>query len=618
MIINLSETQEKAVRYKGDHLLINAGAGTGKTRVLTEKIRREIEYLPKGEKILVVTFSNKASDELLERIKSTISIQDIQDKLFVGTIHKFSLDILINRGHHIGLPNNLQICESEDDRLTIFKEALKLNQDFSKKYLNSKIENNDKKIKDLLNNLSSAKRNLKEPYDYNDMHTNSLYRDYDMLLLEQNMIDYDDILRYTYRILAENEVILDIYNDIYTKVYVDEAQDLNKAQYELIKLFIGQKGKSVLVGDPKQSIYTFTGSSSKYMLTDYINDFNPEVIELTENYRSAKKIIEQAKKINKKYNISGVVKYDGEFTINKFNNEVDEASYIINMIEELLKKGHDDIEGVIPRLENIAILGRTRFVFNSIISELNKKGIKYHTKYSNSNILESESDFVRVFELGLKLIVNPNNIIALNKINYILEDNFINFDELKTHLSNSNNKEDELLFKLWFDLSNNGDINLYRALDINKEINLTFPDENEQMIINNDFTEWLNKWEVFISKTIMGNRSLSSFLRSVSMGETAPEEKDSLVLSTVHMSKGDEYDVVFIVGLTDGVFPDYRAVNKYNNYNDKKDLDSELDNFFVAITRSKRLCYLTYPLVRSTPWGDRKQYKSRFIQMLDE
>ena len=204
---------------------------------------------------------------MLERLKVNVDNDLLIKNTFVGTIHKFCLDLVLTRGHSIGLPNDLQIFESYNDRLVIFKEALRANPSFIKKYLNSSNEKeNEKRISDIYERLSSAKRNLKNPADYqNDQSVKNLYEDYDDLLLSQGMIDYDDILRYAFKILAENDNILYLYKSIFTEIYVDESQDLNKAQYEIIKILIADETKTTFVGDPNQSIYGFNGSSSNYM-----------------------------------------------------------------------------------------------------------------------------------------------------------------------------------------------------------------------------------------------------------------------------------------------------------------------------------------------------------------
>jgi DNA helicase-2/ATP-dependent DNA helicase PcrA len=168
MAITLSEKQKQIVEFSGKNLLVIAGAGSGKTRVLTERIIRLISTLKKGEKVLAITFSNKATDELRERLISALGEEKLNETTYIGTTHKFCLDIVISRGSSIGLPNELHICESYNDRLQIFKEAIESVPQFKSEYLVEDSKENHKRIKDLLDELSNVKRNLKFSEDYSN------------------------------------------------------------------------------------------------------------------------------------------------------------------------------------------------------------------------------------------------------------------------------------------------------------------------------------------------------------------------------------------------------------------------------------------------------------------
>lgn len=616
MKISLSNKQQMVVDYEGSHLLVLAGAGSGKTRVLTERVRRRIDFLKKGQKVLVITFSNKAANELLDRLNNSLDNELLSKNAFVGTVHKFCLDVVLSRGHSIGLPNDLQICESYNDRLTIFKEAVKSNPSFVNKYLNSINEkDNEKKINDIFERLSSAKRSLKNPSDYqNDQSVRNLYEDYDDLLLSQGMIDYDDILRYAYRILIENENILKLYRNIFKEIYVDESQDLNKAQYEIIKILIDSETKTTFVGDPNQSIYGFNGSSSNYMKKYYTDDFSPKVIVLDENYRSSKKILEAAKKIEPTFDVLGILPFDGEFQIKPFDNEYEEANFVIYRIKELMKHGHPDVENNLVKPENIAVLARNRFVFSEIEKNLKLENIDYSLKVSASGGIKSESNFIQIFEQGLKLMVNSKNRIALDEINSILSTKYVNFQEMKSKFRLSNDNIYKTILESWEKIDVSEDIRFDISLSILGDYETYINDIDEKLMIHNDLEDWKFIWKKFVSSTLKGNRKLSDLLRSVSMGELKNEDPKGVVLSTVHMSKGLEFDVVFIVGLNDGVFPDYRAVRQLETNGDSSQIEEEKHNMFVAITRSKRLCYISYPLKKNTPWGVKNQKPSRFLK----
>lgn len=618
MKVNLSDTQKEVVDYEGQHLLVLAGAGSGKTRVLTEKVRKRIESIKKGQKVLVITFSNKAASELVDRLRLSVDDDFLNKTAFVGTIHKFCLDILLSRGHMISLPNNLQICESYNDRIELFKRAVTNNPYFVKKYLSGSDKENEKQISKLYENLSNAKRNLKNPSDYDENQAiKSVYEDYEDSLLNQGMIDFDDILRYTYKILIEHDNIANLYRNIYTEIFVDEAQDLNRAQYEIIKVLTNDKSKTTFVGDPNQSIYGFNGSSSVYMENKYLIEFNAEKKILNENFRSSISVINAAKKIEPTFDVAGILPYKGEFDIFKFNDEAEEAKFVVSKIKHLLKNGHKDIEENPVKPENIAVLARNRFVFNFLEKELMDNEIEYSLKVSSVGGINSESNYIVLFEQGLKLLVNERNMFALNEVNRILKKELNNLHEIKKYLKLSSSELYKNIIHAWDNIIVDSDLKFDKVIKILEKYPNHVEDENERLMIYNDLNLWTKVWKNFVSKSLQGNRSLSDFLRSISMGELRNEELHGIILSTVHMSKGLEFDVVFILGVNDGVFPDYRAVRDLDYSRNESQMNEERHNFFVAITRSKRLCYISYPLKKNTPWGIKPQKASRFLDNFD-
>jgi len=628
MDITLSDTQKKVVDYDGGNLIVIAGAGSGKTRVLTERIKRLISTLKKGEKVLAITFSNKATEELRERLIKTVGEERLNECAYIGTTHKFCLDIVTSRGSVIGLPDELHICESFNDRLQIFKEAIENIPEFKAKYVTNNVSDNEKQIKGLLEQLSAAKRNLKSARDYEQKPlVKGLFEEYEYLLLQQGVIDFDDILRYSYQILTERESIARLYQKIYKYICVDEAQDLNKAQYEVIKAIAGDTAVITMVGDPNQSIYGFNGSDSKYLEKIFKKEYNAEEITLVENYRSSKKVIEAAMKIENSLQIYGVCKYDGEFEISEFSNEQEEAKYIASKIKYLIENGHSDVENNIITLEKCAIIARNRYVFKYVEELFTENNIEYTLKVSAKGSFASESDFIKAFELGIRLLVNKKDKIHLNELSNLmnLRKSYANFEELRTEIDLSTNWK-VMLQKLniaWDILCRNeNEIKFQAAIAelrdfIDSRSDSINIDEHEKLLISEDLEQWKSNWNIFGRNSSPGERSLGNFVRSVSLGNTFTPVDKGVVFTTVHMSKGLEYDVVFIMGLNEGIFPDYRAINSYNNYNDEKQLIEEKHNIFVAITRSKRLCYLTYPLSKTTPWGIKPQSPSRYILELD-
>ncbi|SEJ54181.1 DNA helicase-2 / ATP-dependent DNA helicase PcrA [Propionispira arboris] len=622
MAINLSNTQKAVVDYLGDNLLVIAGAGSGKTRVLTERIKRLILILKKGEKVLAITFSNKAAEELKGRLVETLGEQKLNECTYIGTIHKFCLDIVTSRSSAIGLPDELHICDSYNDRLQIFKEAIESIPQIKAKYIGTDTKENQKKIKKLLDNLSNAKRNLKFAGDYaNKPLIQKLFEEYDNMLIQQGVIDFDDILRYSYQILTERESVARLYRKIYKYICIDEAQDLNKAQYEIIKALAGNEIGVTMVGDPNQSIYGFNGSTSDYIERLFLDDFKAEKIELNENYRSSKKIIEAAKKIESSFEVYGVCKYEGEFEIFNFDDEKKEAEFIVEKIKRLIKNGHPDVENNDITLEQCAIIARNRYIFKYIEELLKANKMEYTLKASAKGSFSSESDFVKAFELGIRLLVNSKDKIHLVELSKLVSSKkkYKTFEELKQDkdLSEQWVLLLNILRSAWaILLENDNEIKFHIAIKKlknymnNSQLNL---DDHELILISEDLKAWEEHWNCYVKNSSAGERSLANFVRTVSLGSTNISEDKGIVLTTVHMSKGLQYDVVFIMGLNEGVFPDYRAVYADDNSKDNKQLIEERHNMFVAITRSKRLCYLTYPLLKNTNWGVKVQKPSRYI-----
>lgn len=613
MPVSLSAKQQKIVDFDGKNMLVIAGAGSGKTRVLTERINKLVAVSKPGEKVLAITFSNKAANELRDRLRAIYTEDKLNECIYVGTVHAFCLDLLMARGNSIGLPNDLHIFESFDDRLQIFKEAIAAVPGFQQKFIAAEPE---KKVKELLNNLSNAKRQLRTPHYYtNKPLIQTLYSEYNNMLLAQGAIDFDDILLYAYQILTERESIARLYRRLYKYICVDEAQDLNKAQYEVIKALAGDQVGVMMVGDPNQSIYGFNGSSSDYINYVFREEFDPEIFILSENYRSARQVIRAASIVEKTFEVQGVCPLEGEFSIHEFSNEYEEAAWVIEKLETLVKEGHRDVENNQIRLEQCAILARNRYVLNAVEEALVLSGVKYNMRVSSS-LLESESDLIRMFELGAIVLANPRDKLHMQQLLSILGISGLNkeFSDVRKMVFNDQHliASFTVLNRAWGLLEAlDSSFNFSKVLGVLSEYisdDSNLLSDEERSMAYSDIEAWSEHWKHYVKNTTVGERSLSDFRRSVSLGKTQVVEEEGVTLSTVHMSKGLEFDVVFIVGMNEGVFPDYRSLNNAD------ELEEERHNAFVAITRSKRLCYLTYPKVKTMPWGAVKTQKpSRYV-----
>lgn len=619
--MNLSSQQLEIVNTSDKYSIVIAGAGSGKTRTLTERIKKLLSTGKPGEKILAITFSNKAANELNERLMFYYTKEQLEGKVFVGTVHNFCMELVLSRGSAIGLAPDLHIFESTEDRLEIFKEALDCVPEMKQKYCQNLGKPDNKKIKKLFEALSKAKRDFKFPSDYNDKPLSlRLYNEYNNLMLAQNAIDFDDILLYAYRILTERTSVAGLYQRIYKHICVDEAQDLNRAQYEVIKAIAGQTAGIFMVGDPNQAIYGFNGSSSKFMCIQFPQEFSASKFVLVDNYRSSKEVIDAAKIIEPSFEMMGKLPIQGECKIYQFNNEIDEANWIIDKMQNLLIEGHKDIEGGKITLQQCAIIARNKYVFSALEKQLTYQKVEYQLRVSSNNGLNSESGFFKAFDLGLRLLMNTKDTLHLSELIKLLglsNTTISSFDGIRHNPMSDiyiGEQASTAINSAWDAIPlGNATFQFSRVLDIlgsycKDEHNFT--DDNERLLIYKDYESWTERWKTYAKSTSIDDRSLPSMMRSIALGMSSITKEGGLTLTTVHMSKGLEFDLVFIMGLNEGVFPDYRAKN------DAVQLDEERHNMFVSITRSKRLCYLSYPLEKDTPWGTRRQTPSQFVNLI--
>ncbi len=607
-MMQLSQKQLQIVNHKEGALLVEAGPGSGKTRVLIERIKCLLSANKRG-KVLALTFSNLAADEMKDRLSEDRSFEEQLDRVTAGTIHSFCLDLVQARGNLIGLNSDMVLFESEDDRKTILKDVFLENQQL-KDFL---VQQQDKNqiMQRTLQLITEQKKKFVLPENCNISEPFPLiYSEYNRKLIDQNAMDFDDILFFAYRILTENSSVVRMYNSLYRYICIDEAQDLNFAQYQVIKALCGDTFVNIMmVGDANQSIYGFNGSDSDFMTKSFVADFSPIIYKLNENYRSAKRIVEYANRLEHYDSVTNYV-YDGELLARKLPDESTEAKFVANKIEELIQNGHPDIEGPIST-SRIAVIARNKYIFSSLEKELSEREIPFFFKKNTAGI-ENESDYMNVFELAIRILINKKDYIHLTQLKKLVghSDNIVDNESglniLKEVLTQTN--YGSMLSAL--EVLDNEVLNFNAALKC-LENTLSSFDDDERYLVSMDIQQWRNHWNKYCMIVPKENRTLTSFRNQISLGKTREAESNNgIALLTAHMSKGLQFDVVFIIGLSEGTFPDYRAVKA-----DGTQLSQEMNNMYVAVTRAKRLCYMTYPEKKRMPWGDIKyQYPSRYIK----
>lgn len=632
---NLSKEQRQIAFYQNCEgaLLVEAAAGSGKTRLLTERVRYLLtEKKDKFFSVLCLTFTNKAADEMKERLKN---VPKLKERAYIGNFHEFCLEKIVRpRYGEIGLAAMPHIFDENDQR-KIIEEVILSRTELKEKFKISEHQT-EKKWRELIDNcssfISSKKRNLVSVSEFETNWDGSggvetlLHKDYNERLISQNAMDYDDILEYAYRILNNRPGTADLYRRTYQYIMVDEAQDMNYAQYQIIRSICGDSHRNVMmVGDPRQAIYGFNGASPSYMQDEFIKDFNAEKKALNQNFRSAQRVLELAQQIQANGGI-GNNYFNGESELHSFENEAEEASWVIAQIKSWLKIGqYAEIgkEVVEPiDYQDVAVLARNKFVFGTLIEQLEEDADLKDKFYLRKGVerFEPESILVKIFDLGLRLLVNPADVLhrkqLLNELRLpatILNDGNIE-SLLELHQNSNESLSKEALTKLsdlWGKLYKNSKWTgeaIKLLLDCVEKQCLDLNDE-ESVKANFDLLELQKQWNAFARKTPVEQHQLVNFRYFLALSG-AKEHPNQLTLATVHTTKGLEYAIVFLIGMNEGVFPDYRA---------KTDLalQEERNNAYVAITRAKRCIYITRPKSRIMPWGDPKpQSISRFIKDL--
>lgn len=616
MLENLNEMQIKAVKHKDGPLLILAGAGSGKTKVLTTRIAYLINnYNINPGNILAITFTNKAAGELKERISKLIGKTD----LLATTFHSFGLKILRENYEKLGFTSSINIMDS-DDSLTLIKKILKdLNLDskmFSPYMIRNKISNN--------------KSEFITPEDYSkfcfseqDDVILKVYTKYQEILFKNNSVDFDDLLILPIKLFLNNEDVLEYYRDKYKYILIDEYQDTNHAQYLLTKMIASKHKNICVVGDSDQSIYAFRGANYRNILNFEKDYKNAVTIVLEQNYRSTKNILNAANSViknndlRKEKNLWSNNNEGDKVTYYKAEDEVDEVNYSIREIKKLLD---NNVE-----LKDIAILYRTNAQSRVFENELLKQNIPFRIIGSFYFYQRKEIKDLLAY---LKLIHNNKDDISLLRV----------INEPKRGIGLKTLEELQTKANMY-------NVSLYEAItdgktlefkNIIEELTKSVEDmtlteyidlvldktgmrkalENEKTLEADIRLENLEEFKS-VTKTYeekVGLVSLEDFLMEVSLVSDIEEYKDDpnrLTLMTVHQVKGLEFPYVFITGLEEGMFP-------HKNAETRDEIEEERRLMYVAITRAKQKLYLTSTKKRTIYGEERICTVSRFINEIDK
>ena len=631
LIEGLNDKQKEAVLATEGPCLVIAGAGSGKTKVLTHKIAYLIsEKGVKPYNILAITFTNKAASEMKQRVEKLVG--DVAQEMWMGTFHSICVRILRRFIDRIGFDTSFLIFDTSDQK-TVVKECLKaLNID-------------DKTFSDrsVLSEISNAKNEMLTPKAYQTKYAGEfrkekigqVYELYQKRLRENNAIDFDDIINYTIEILSENPDVLQYYTEKFKYVLVDEYQDTNKAQFTLVTILASRYGNITVVGDNDQGIYSFRGADISNIL-NFEKDFpGTKIIKLEQNYRCTGNILKAANAVikhneNKYEKKLWTENEEGSLPcLYQAEDEYDEANYIVKQIEHLKTE-----EYLKPK--DFVILYRMNAQSRAIEDILRRENIPYKIvgglKFYERKEIKDAIAYLRLIynpadNLSLKRIINePKRGIgktSLDKIQEISDKTGTSMYEIIKHAEE-------------FDLNRvkaNAEefINLIEELRLKKQ-ELSISELLKELLNKSGYTRALELENTVEAETRMQNleefltvaiefeeesadNTLPEFLESITLSSDVDEMQDednTVTLMTLHSAKGLEFPVVFLVGMEEGIFPGYKSIGE------PKELEEERRLFYVGITRAKQFLHLTCAKHRTIFGSTSYNAVSRFIKEIPD
>lgn len=615
LLKNLNKEQIEAVKTIDGPVLVMAGAGSGKTKVLTTRIAYLIEEGIPSYNILAITFTNKAAAEMRDRVSNLIG--DVSS--FIGTFHSLGVRIIRENHDILGLPNNFTIIDS-DDTNTIIKKLLKeMNLD-SKQYSPSYVRNRISFIKNQMLTDGELDRLFNTPMDKVVVE---VYHRYNNKLKTSASVDFDDLLLLPVNLFKERKDILEYYQDKYRYILIDEYQDTNPVQYKL-SVMLSNKYKNIfVVGDMNQSIYAFRQADFRN-ISNFEKDFKgAKVIKLEHNYRSTNNILSAANEVIKHNTERKDLKLfsdNGDGVKIKYMRAYDEKheiALVIDEIKHLLSEGYKN--------EDIAILYRTNAQSRAIEDVFLAKGIPYKVfgsyYFYNRKEIKDLISYLRLIynphdEISLRRVINtPKRCIGESAIAAIEErakqQNISMFDALETRK--------ELEFKEIIEdlIKRSESLSLTELIDevlersgMKKELESSKALEDEIRLEN--LMEVKSITASFEERT--GSANLGDFLEEVSLIadiSNHTEDGDVVTLMTLHSAKGLEFPVVFLVGMEEGLFPHNMSLMENN-------LEEERRLCYVGITRAKERLYLTNAKRRMLYGKENMNIPSRFISEIDE
>lgn len=623
-INDLNVNQKEAVLTNDRYVRIIAGAGSGKTRVLVMRIAHLINdrnVFP--NKILAITFTNKAANEMKERIRKTLNDENIS--CWISTIHSLCVRILREDISSLGYPRNFTVMDSDDQR-TVLKEAYKIIGLDSQKYSYGS-------MLDYISNNKSAEISVDRAIELSngfkgDLDKAKVYEYYIQRQKEMYALDFDDLLLFTVRLFKKYPDILRKWMKRFNYIHVDEFQDIDKVQYELIGLLTGYENELYVVGDPDQTIYTWRGADVNIIM-NFEKDFKPcHTIILNENYRSTSNILNGANSVIK----NNTQRVEKDLFTNRINNEKithnslssdeAEARWIAEEIRSKVKSG--------KKYKDFAILYRSNYLSRSIEKGLLEEKIPYvifgGVRFYDRAEIKDALSYMRLVcnsdDLSFNRIINkPKRGIGAKTIETILnkarEENLTMYETIKRFKLFSKKTQSEIdnfvnLIEKMREKMNLLEIDKFLEFIIDESGYRNMLEEEKEVERIENLKELISDVNSF--KIEYPESDVNEYLQMVSLYGDKEENKNGeyVSLMTVHASKGLEFDTVFVCGLSDGVFPSERSMAE-----GRKGVEEERRIAYVAFTRAQNKLYLSdssgFSYVLS-----KARVTSRFINEIDE
>lgn len=624
LLHGLNEKQQEAVSSTEGPVLILAGAGAGKTKTITHRIGNLIEKGVPGEEILAITFTNKAAKEMRERVLTLLGKNHMPPAWartkgvpFIGTFHGLGMYILREKGEVIGIPRGATILD-QDDSFKLIKDAMKKSGIDPKQF-------EPRKIQSL---ISRHKGNMGTPEDIEKVTQNRylaqslkrIFTIYEASLREAHVLDFDDLLEKTVKLLTEHAEVRDYYNEVWKYISVDEYQDTNEVQYQLVRLLAGKNKNVCVVGDSDQNIYSWRGASIANIL-EFEEDYpGTKVILLEQNYRSTQTILSAANEVIGKNTMRKEKKLFTEngngdpLSLFESYDENDEARFVATKIASLL------LEGVRPR--DIAILYRTNFQSRVLEESLLFSGIPYQVlgvRFYDRKEVKDVVAYLRAgtnprsrFDVERVINVPPRGVgkVTLEKIFRGEKDKLPQtmknkVDAFYQLLARINEKSQEL---------KPSQLVSYIIKETGIEGALSDGDEEDTERLANvrELVTVATRYDGF-----EGKEGLEQFLADIALEsdqDNMKSEQDAVRLMTVHASKGLEFDCVFITGMEQDLFPSRRSQDESRDISEREE---ERRLFYVALTRAAKKVFLSYASFR-TIFGSRQiNAPSEFLSDID-